>query len=396
MNFKEILRAIFINIMENKFKVFLTTLGIIVGALTIVIVLAIGRGSQKSVEEQFKNLNVGTITIGQGFGKRTTEKLDSDLVEKIKEEVPEISKITMIINENATAIYDGQSTSVGVMGAYSDIKDINNLELEYGEFFTSENDENRDKVAVIGYGLAELFFPDDVSEAVGNSVIINGRRYKVVGVLKDMNDATVRGFSADEGVIIPYSVAEKNISGRFARPMILALAKDFDSVSSAIDGIEGVLQKVYKDSADDFMIMDAGSRLESAKASAKTLTLLLLSVATVVLIVGGIGIMNVLFVSVKERTKEIGILKAIGARRRDILLMFLLEAIIISAAGGIIGIVLGVLTMPLLKYFQINAYYTNFGYILAFAFSVTIGTFFGYYPAAKASTLKPIDALNYE
>lgn len=396
MSLKEILRAIFINIRENKFKVFLTTLGIIVGALTIVVVLAIRRGSQKSVEEQFKNLNVGTITIGQGFGKRTTEKLDSDLVEKIKEEVPEISKITMIINENATAIYDGQSTSVGVMGAYSDIKDINNLELEYGEFFTSENDENRDKVAVIGYGLAELFFPDDVSEAVGNSIIINGRRYKVVGVLKDMNDATVRGFSADEGVIIPYSVAEKNISGRFARPMILALAKDFDSVSSAIDGIEGVLQKVYKDSADDFMIMDAGSRLESAKASAKTLTLLLLSVATVVLIVGGIGIMNVLFVSVKERTKEIGILKAIGARRRDILLMFLLEAIIISAAGGIIGIVLGVFTMPLLKYFQINAYYTNFGYILAFAFSVTIGTFFGYYPAAKASTLKPIDALNYE
>ncbi|WP_432404730.1 ABC transporter permease [Wukongibacter sp. M2B1] len=396
MSFREILRSIFINIRENKSKVFLTTLGVIVGALTIVLVMAIGEGSQASVEEQFKRLNVGTLHIMPAFGRgeRTNLKLGIDDMEAISEEVPSIKSVGMMINGNASISYQDVSTTSNVAGVMGDFKEINNLDIEYGEFISEEN--AKDKVVVIGSDVAELLFEDiDVAEVIGEKVILNGKRFEIIGVLKYIGSSE-RGFNPDEGVIIPYEVAKKYITGRELRPMILALAKDIDHVDSAIEEISVVLQKIYGSKSDKFMIRDAGSSLESARSSASTMTLMLLSVATVVLIVGGIGIMNVLFVSVKERTREIGILKAIGARKKDILCIFLFEAIIISGAGGIVGIIASMAVMPVMEYFQVRAIPTMFGYLLAFGFSVLIGTFFGYYPASKAASLKPIDALNYE
>ncbi|MFZ5965772.1 MAG: ABC transporter permease [Bacillota bacterium] len=397
MSFVEILRSIFINISGNKTKVFLTTLGIIVGSLTIVLVLAIGEGSQASVAEQFKSLNVGTIQIMPGFGRGPSPlKLSIDEMTAIQEEAPSIAKVSMVITDNQTVTYYNTSTSASVAGVMADIKEINNLELAYGEFINDDHNLDKEKVAVIGADVAALFFEEDVSAAIGEKITVGGKRYEVIGVLKELGDSSMRGLNPDEGVFVPYQVAEKYITGRMARPIIIALAKDIDYVSSAIDEINVILQKSFKDKSDQFMIIDAGSRLESAKASARTMTLMLFSVAAVVLIVGGIGIMNVLFVSVKERTKEIGILKAIGARRKDILLIFLLEAIIISGVGGVIGIISSMLIMPILSYFEVRAIPTLFTYTLAFTFSVGVGTFFGYYPAAKAAALKPIDALNYE
>lgn len=396
MSLIEILRSILINVKGNKAKVFLTTLGIIVGALTIVLVIAIGEGSQASVQEQFKSLNVGTIQIMASFGKGGTEKLSIEEMQAIKEEAPSVKKVSMIIMGKGDMSYYNMSTSASIAGVTEDLKEINNLIVEQGEFISNEHNDGTEKVAVIGYDIAALFFEEDPSEAIGEKILINGKRYEVIGVLKRQGDSAMRGFNPDEGVLIPYKVAEKYITGRSVRPMILALAKDIDDVDSAIEEINVILQKSFKEKSEQFMIVDAGSRLQSAKDSARTMTLMLLSVATVVLIVGGIGIMNVLFVSVKERTKEIGILKAIGARRKDILLIFLLEAIIISAAGGIIGIIGSMLIMPVMNYFHVRAIPSLFGYVLAFTFSVGIGTFFGYYPAAKAAALKPIDALNYE
>ncbi|WZL72349.1 ABC transporter permease [Clostridiaceae bacterium 35-E11] len=396
MSLIEILRSIFINIKGNKAKVFLTTLGIIVGSLTIVLVIAIGEGSQASVEEQFKSLNVGTIQIMTSFGRGGTEKLSIEEMEAIREEAPSVKKVSMMITGKGDINYYNMSTSVSIAGATEELKEINNLVIQHGAFINHEQNDETEKVAVIGYDIAALFFEEDVSEALGEKILINGKRYEVIGVLKRQGDSSMRGFSPDEGVFIPYKVAEKYITGRSARPIILALAKNIDYVDSAMEEINIILQKSFKDKSEQFMLIDAGNRLQSAKDSARTMTLMLLSVATVVLIVGGIGIMNVLFVSVKERTKEIGILKAIGARRKDILLIFLLEAIIISAAGGIIGITSSMLIMPVMNYFHVRAIPSLFGYILAFIFSLGIGTFFGYYPAAKAAALKPIDALNYE
>jgi len=396
MSIIEILRSIFINIRGNKVKVFLTTLGIIVGALTIVLVISIGEGSQASVEEQFKSLNVGTIQImAGGFGRQATVTLTMAEMEAIKEEAQSIKKVSMVISGSGNISYYNTSTSATLTGVTEDIMEINNLVLEYGEFLTEEHNDYLEKVVVLGYNVAELFFEEDISAAVGEKVTINGKRYDVIGVLKRQGDNMLRGIS-DDSVLVPYQVAEKYITGRNVRPNIVALAVDINHVSSAIEEVTSIFQKAFRDKSDQIVIIDAGSRLQSAKDSARTMTLMLLSVATVVLVVGGIGIMNVLFVSVKERTKEIGILKAIGARRRDILLIFLIEAIIISAAGGVIGILGSMLVMPVLNYFEVRVIPSLFGYLLAFAFSVGIGTFFGYYPAAKAAALKPIDALNYE
>lgn len=396
MSFGEILRSIFINIRENKTKVFLTTLGIIVGSLTIVLVMAIGSGSQASVEEQFKRLNVGTLYIMPSFGRqRTNLKLELEDMEAIAKEAPSVSKVSMMIQGSATISNGNISTTSSIAGIMEDIKEINNLELEYGEFINE--DYSKEKVVVIGSEIAELLFEEGVSEVVGEKIIVNGKRFEIIGILKYQGSAE-RGFNPDEGLFMPYEVAKRYITGRGpgSRPMIVTLAKDIDHVDSAIEEINVLLQKRYGNKSEQFMIRDAGSSLESAKSSARTMTLMLLSVATVVLVVGGIGIMNVLFVSVKERTKEIGILKAIGARRKDILRIFLFEAIIISAIGGVLGIVLSMAAMPILNYFNVRAINTMFGYLLAFSFSIIIGTFFGYYPAAKAASLRPIDALNYE
>lgn len=400
MSLIEILRSIFMNIKGSKTKVFLTILGIIVGSLTIVLVIAIGNGSQASVEEQFKSLNVGTLQIMPSFGNRTTEKLSSEVSERIKEEAPSIKNVSMMISSRADVTFHSTSASASLGGVTEDLKEINNLTVEFGEFITQEHNQDAERVAVIGADIAEQLFGEaageDAEEAIGERLTILGKRYEIVGILKRQGDSSMGGISPDSAVFVPYRVAEKYIVGRFARPSVIALARDINHVESAIEEINRVLQEIYRDKSDQFMIIDAGSRLESAKNSAKTMTLMLLSVAVVVLVVGGIGIMNVLFVSVKERTKEIGILKAIGARRKDILLIFLLEAIIISAAGGTLGILGSILVMPILNYFQVKAIPTAFAYGLAFLFSVGIGTFFGYYPASRAAALKPIDALNYE
>lgn len=196
-------------------------------------------------------------------------------------------------------------------------------------------------------------------------------------------------------MIVPYTVAEKYILGNATRPRITALAKDFDSVPLAIKEIETVLQKTHKGEID-FVVRDAGSRLAAAQDSAKTMTLLLTIVGTIVLVVGGIGIMNVMFVSVKERTHEIGILRAIGAEKRDILLEFLLESVIISLVGGVTGTMLGSALVPLSQYVGFEAISSAKGVNLGLFFSVITGTLFGYYPATKAANLSPLEALRYE
>jgi len=398
MKFTEMIKMVFINISGNKFRSFLTALGIIVGAATIILVVAVGKGGEKSVTEQFSRLNATTIYVMSAFGQGYRQPLSLEDVAIIEKECPSVGSATIMNNGRAEAGYGGETFEASVIGVFPEARQLNNLELEAGRFITESDGETRNRVAVLGSEAAAELFGGNPGSALGSTIRIGQLKLRVVGVLKELGGMGRMDF--DEGVVVPYKVAEGYIVGRNTHPWIIVQAKDIDSVSAALQEITTALRKTHPAykirGEDDFMVRDAGSMLVAAQSSARTMSVLLVIVATIVLVVGGIGIMNVMFVSVKERTREIGILKAVGARRRDILLQFLLEAVIISFIGGFIGALLGTLMVPLMQYFDLAAVPTTWGVILALAFSILTGTFFGYYPALQAARLSPLKALSYE
>ncbi|RKO65580.1 ABC transporter permease [Desulfofundulus salinus] len=397
MKYSELIKMVFVNIYANKFRAFLTALGIIVGAATILLVVAVGKGGEASVAEQFAKLNVGTIYVMSARGSDMYRKpLTTTDVEAIKEKAPSVEMVTIYNNGKAGTSYNDITFQGDVIGAFPEYQALSNLKLQAGVFISDEDNEQRNRVAVLGAELVDELFGGDAAAAVGSTVKIDRRNFLVIGVLERLGDAT-GGVNTDESAIVPYVVAEKYLLGANVYPRIIALARDLESVPSAMQEIAGVLRETHRiRGQDDFLIRDAGSRLAAAQNTARTMSVLLVIVATIVLVVGGIGIMNVMFVSVKERTREIGILKAIGARKKDILLQFLLEAVIISLAGGVIGIILGALLVPLMQYFDLKAIPTLQGGILGLVFSVATGTFFGYYPALKAASLSPLEALSHD
>ncbi len=435
MRISEILRLVFINIKQNKFKVFLTSLGVIVGAATIVMVIAIGEGGKQDVADQFKNLNAGTITVtasentsmmggmpmmdgmpmpsgggggggggstrssGGGGATRSTMMPESTALEQEDLEdvlffVPDISAGALFAETESSVISENldEAITYDIVATESSYQQISNLNVEIGSFITEDEVENVTKSVVLGYDVAlELFGSSYL--AYDSTVEIDGRSYIVNGVLSQMGSVT-SGISPDNTIFMPYSTAEKYLLSRDTAPKISLLASDVDSVPTVIENVNLVLTQSNPDSS--FTIEDAGATMDAATDSANTLSTLLLAVAAIVFIVGGIGIMNVLFVSVKERTREIGVLKAIGTKKGDILLLFLFEAAMIGFIGGAIGVLLSFAIMPLMQYTDMTVVMTAESVILAFAFAVFTGTTFGFYPAFKASNLVPIQALNNE
>ncbi len=452
MRLGELTHLVWINIVENKFKVLLTSLGIIVGAATIVLVIAIGRGGQMDVADQFKNLSAGAIEVtnrvtsgfgelfasgdfpaggampsggqdsfyaqsgggraqggggfsgggaggftvvkGGMFGNTMNITLTEDDLEEIRLFVPDIAVSTISANTK-TSVLGGtmeEESDYTVAGVKPEYADISNLRLAVGDFITDENDKAAQKVAVIGYNLALDMF-DSLIDAYDSTVEIDGRSYTVVGILQQMGSVT-SGISPDDAIFVPYTTAEKYVIGRSISPQITVVASDVDEVPAVMENIQSVLSERHNGAS--FSVTDAGSKMEAATQSANTLSLLLIAVASIVFIVGGIGIMNVLFVSVKERTREIGVLKALGASKRDILLEFLFEANAISTFGGVIGVALSFCLVPLVRYTGMRVEPSLTGAVLALVFAVVTGTVFGFYPAFKAASLVPIEALNQE
>ncbi len=395
MKVKQLLKMVLVNIWSNKFRTFLTTLGVIVGAATIVLVVAVGKGGEAQVAAQFSKLNVGTIFVMPTNGQKIVSPLTKEDARMIGE-LPTVQAATAYLSgkgdmANADVSYQG-----GVIGALPEFQPLNNLKLKEGKFITAEDEKDRKRVAVIGAELAETLFGANPVDIVGENITVNNRKFVIIGLLERVGDST-GGISLDDSAIVPYVVAEKYLFGSRVNPRIIALATSLEKVPSAIKDITLILNKNHRvGGASQFNVRDAGSRLAAAQNTAKTMSILLIIVAVIVLVVGGIGIMNVMFVTVKERTREIGTLKAIGAKKKEILRQFLLESVLISLVGGIAGVILGIAAIPLTGYFDLTAIPSMSGVLLGLIFSLVTGTFFGYYPALKAAGLNPIEALRYE
>jgi len=402
MKLVEMLRVIWINLMQNKFKVLLTSLGIIVGAVTIVMVIAIGKGGEAEIAGQFGDLSAATVYVNPDYSKMMfgdfdfskMPKLKEEDVEIMREENPYITNVMRVAYTMQEAEMNNEKEYMNISAVSPDYEEISNLPVEFGDNISDTDMEEAQKVAVIGDKLAKKYF-GTAENAIGNVVKIKNQSYRIIGVLERKGDA-IQGMDADGSIFIPYTTAEKNrILTEFDIPQVIALAKDIDVVDKAISRIKSTLEYI-SDDAGMFIVEDAGSRIEAATESARTMKMLLISVAVIVFAVGGIGIMNVLFVSVKERTKEIGILKALGSSKKDIMLQFLLESVMISLFGGAVGILMSYILMPLMDLTDIPVLATADGKLAAMFFSLLTGTLFGFYPAYKASRLKPVDALNYE
>lgn len=433
MRLSEILRLVWLNLSQNKFKVILTSIGIVVGSATIMMVLAIGTGGGQEVAEQFKNLNAGAIDItyeggsstqmfsmaqgggevsmtfsapgggggffsfGGGDNSRINQEditLTTEDCEDLSVFVPSISDVT-ISYSTTTSVGGGDMESSSyytIAGVEDNYAQISNLEMAIGDFLTEENNESKEKVCVLGASAAQEIF-GSAYEAYDGVVYIDDRPYIVAGVLTEMG-TVASGINPDSTIFIPYETGIKYITGDNISPTITVIAEDVNQVETVITNIETVLADSYPNA--EFTISDAGSKMEAASASNETLTLLLISMAVIVFVVGGIGIMNVLFVSIKERTNEIGILKALGCSRKDILLEFLLEASCISLIGAVVGVLLSLGITPLVESFSVRVSLSLSGAVLSLLFGVLTGSIFGFYPAYKASRLVPVVALNQE
>ena len=401
MRLSEILRLVWLNLSQNKFKVILTSIGIVVGSATIMLVLAIGTGGKEEVAEQFKNLNAGAIDIScdssdsggfsfempGGGGSVTVTNMgggsgggmsggpgggmdfggffgfgqeeESEAVTLTSEDCDDLATFvsgisaTTISYSTTASVEGGNMTSASyytIAGVEDNYAVISNLEMAIGDFLTEENNESKEKVCVLGATVAKEIF-GSAYDAYDGIVYIDGRPYIVSGVLSEMG-TVASGISPDTAIYVPYETGIKYITGTSISPTITVVAEDVNQVDTVMTGVESALKESYPNTT--FTISDAGSKMEAASASNETLTLLLISMAVIVFIVGGIGIMNVLFVSIKERTNEIGILKALGCSRKDILLVFLLEASFTSLVGAVLGVLVALGITPFVQLFNVR------------------------------------------
>jgi len=398
MNF-EIVKMAFESLLSNKTRTVLSMLGIIIGVSTVIAVFGVGKGVEATVNAQFQGLSANSLLImsSQQRGAAVSSKLKASDGPIIKDKAEHISSVTVLIRSNATVSIGKETGNFSVMGVDYNYFDISKYKLASGRFFDTTEVTNRAKVVVLGDASIATLFPNG-GNPVGQSVTIKGKAYEIIGVLAKVGGSGP--MNPDESLFAPYTTAESSIVGDRAQILMNATVDDIANVAAATESVTAVLRETHKiksGTPDDFSVRDAGSMVATAQDSAKLMTTFLMVIAGITLLVSGIGIMNVMFVTVAERTKEIGIAKAIGGKRSDILSQFLLESVVLSMIGGILGIILGTGALYLInRSGLITIAYTMNGLVIGFSFSVFVGVFFGFVPAFKASRLDPVDALRSE
>ena len=408
MNIFRILRVSFRALGRNKMRTFLTMLGIIIGVGAVIAMVSIGAGAKQAVEDRFSSMGTNLLFVSPGSknaqGVRTGfggfQTLKADDAKAIKDECPSVLDVSPSVSSRSQVILGNKNWNTSVQGTGAGYPEIRKWPVEFGSYFDESQVKAGAKVCVLGSEVRKNLF--DTDDPLGKVIRIKKVPFTVIGVLVAKGESAGFG-SRDDQICIPYTTLMMRIQKTDYISSIDVAAVSADTTTKAVQEITDLLRnrhKIMPGSDDDFQVRNMADIAESAADATNILTLLLGSIASISLLVGGIGIMNIMLVSVTERIREIGIRMSIGAKEKDILLQFLVEAIVLSLFGGLLGIALGVGVSKLLKFIPIFASITTVvspsSVILAFLFSASVGVFFGFYPARKASKLDPIEALRYE
>jgi putative ABC transport system permease protein len=395
------LRIAFKALGRNKLRTALTMLGMIIGVAAVIAMVALGTGAQAMIEEQIRATGTNLITISAGSaaatggvrgGQGSSVRLVPADAELLRD-LPELQYVAESLNTRLQLIVGNQNWSTNVEGTNVDLPSIRSWPLKYGSFFNDDDVRAAAKVIVLGANVSEALFPGDV-DPTDTQIRVRDQVFRVLGVMSTKG-AGGGGMNMDDQAFVPYTTIMKRIQGSTSINRIFISTYSADQLDTAASSIHATLLAAHGE--EDFTVQTQDDIVALRTETANTMTNLLAGIAAVSLVVGGIGIMNIMLVSVTERTREIGLRLAIGARGFDVLLQFLIEAIVISIAGGAVGIALGYLMAELLRRYQGMAAIVPIDAVaIAVLFSAAVGIFFGFYPARKAASLDPIEALRFE
>ena len=412
MSFSNLFKIALRAISANKLRSFLTMLGIIIGVASVITMLAIGQGCKKSIQKQISEMGSNMIMIMPGQDMRGGVRLDASEMETLKlsdyealnDQCRYISAISPVVNSSGQFISGNNNTPSTIYGVNVDYLEIRQLEVEDGEMFTEDDIRSSAKVCVVGKTVVDNLFPDG-ADPVGHVIRFNTIPFRIVGVLKSKGYNSM-GMDQDDLVLAPYSAVMKRILAVDYLQSINCSALTVDLTDEATEEISSILRVQHKlkeatgdveGDEDDFNIRSQEELASMMNSTTDLMTVLLACIAGISLVVGGIGIMNIMYVSVTERTREIGLRMSVGARGVDILSQFLIEAVLLSVTGGVIGVIIGVgVTYGVNVFARWPVYIQPWSVLLSFCVCTATGVFFGWYPAKKAAMLDPIEAIRYE